>query len=64
MGKTDNLAPCPKCESLFVSIWKTVCSGMYFCECRKCHYASRGSRFLYLAKRRWNKEELFDTEEE
>ena len=64
MGKTDNLAPCPKCESLFVDIWKTVLTRKYHCECRTCHYAGRGSRFLFLAKRRWNKEEIFEDEKE
>jgi hypothetical protein len=64
MSKKDNLAPCPKCGGEFVDIWKTVFSRKYHCECRKCYYAGRGSRFLFLAKKRWNKEEIFEDEKE
>jgi hypothetical protein len=54
------LEPCPKCGGLHIDVWKTVCTKKYHLECRKCNYASRSSRFLFVAKKRWNKEELFD----
>ena len=62
--KTIGLKPCPKCKHTTVDIWKNLGSRTFACECRRCHYAGRKSKFVFLAKRRWNYEEIFNDDTE
>ena len=62
--KTIDLQPCPKCGGLFIDVWKGLDTRKYHCECRKCHYASRESKFPVFARWKWNHEEICDKEEE
>lgn len=56
--KMRELSPCPCCSSNEISVWVTAYpeKRRYYIACDVCHCATKKKRFLFRAKRAWNRQ--------